>query len=152
MAALSSAKKITFDAGEHGVYGVKAAATWYDGSLMCGEDADGFARPCAIGLTAPEFYGIAVGGGTNSGASGTKQVECIIDCKVRVSAITNLTGVADIGKTVYAINDNLSDLTDTVGTGGTLAVSVGKVVGYIVDAVGGNYFIVHCQAVGKRSV
>ncbi len=149
MAALSSdAQVIVHSSADQARYSVamKTATTIYDGSLVCEEDANGYARPCAIGLTAPEFLGLAVQQVVNSGASGAKNITVLGDCIIEVAAITNLTGGADIGKSVYAINDNVNDLTDTVGAGGTLAVLVGKVVSYIADTSYGNRFRVRLIA------
>jgi hypothetical protein len=148
MAALASDKQVILhDMQARVSNAVKTAVTIYDGSLVCLEDANGYARPCAIGLTAPEFLGIAVQQVVaGAGASGSKNITLVADCFVEVAAITNMTGVTDIGKPVYAINDNVDDLTDTVGAGGTLAVLVGEVVSYITDSSYGNRFRVHLIA------
>jgi hypothetical protein len=145
MAALTTDKQVIIhsDHKPRTSYGVKTAVTIYDGALICAEAADGFARPCAASLTSPEFYGLAVEQVVaGAGASGTKQVTTIIDCIIEVTAIATATGVTDIGSSVYAVTDNVGDLT----LSSTNNVLVGKVTDYIADAVAGNRFRVHLVA------
>lgn len=150
MAALAQDKQVVVmsDGQIRLSYGVKTATTIYDGSLICNESADGFARPVAASLTAPEFLGLAVQKVVNAGASGAANVTALAECVIEVTAVAGATGVAHVGEIVYAASDNIADLTLT----STNNVGVGKITDYIADAVAGNRFRVHLQAAALRSI
>jgi hypothetical protein len=107
---------------------VKASTTIYNGSALCLEQADGYARPVAASLTAPVFLGFALEEVVNSGASGTKRVRTISQgvLTVPLAGVTGATAVTDIGATVYMADDG-SGLTLT----STNNVAIGKIMGLV---------------------
>jgi hypothetical protein len=145
MAALTADKqvKLTTSGMEMTQPLVKASTTIYDGALICLEAADGYARPCAAALTAPEFLGIAAEKVVNGGASGAAHVKTIAETIIEVAAIAGATGVTDIGTQIYTSTDNIADLTTT----STSNVSVGKIIAYV-----GAQFYVLVQADALRSI
>lgn len=123
-------------------FAVLTATTIYRGSAVCAETASGYARPVAASLTNPEFYGFAIDGVANPGASGAEHVEVVQEGVLVVDAITGATGVADIGDVVYMADDG-TGLTET----STNNVAIGKIVDYI-----GGKFRVFFQATALRSI
>lgn len=101
--------------------------------------SSGYARPLVAG---DNFAGFAVRKADNSaGAAGA------INVKVRqrgriVVAVTGVTGVTDVGSTVYASDD------DTF----TLSSTNNSAIGKIIRRVSGTTCVVEFEAVSKRSI
>jgi hypothetical protein len=122
MAALAAAYEVLYKPGNITLYKVAASTTIYKGALVA-VDSDGFAIPIAHGTASLKYVGVAEETVINDGADG--------DASVRISKIGSFvyagTAVqADIGKEVYAVDDN----TVQIGTGGlTNQYKVGTVLG-----------------------
>ncbi len=124
-------------------HGVKAEAVVFAGSALCLESADGFARPIAQSLTAPEFLGFALKSADATGlASGALVIEVAAEGILELAAIAGMTGVTHIGDTVYMADDG-----DAFTGTSTNNVAIGKVV-----AFASGIFYVHFQAHALRSL
>jgi hypothetical protein len=128
---------------EHGVRDtnaipVKAATDIYEGALV-GDDASGYAR----GLVAADpFLGIAFRQAINAaGAAGAVNVRLVERGAIEVD-VTGVTGVGDVGETVYGSDDGTLTLTSSGNS------SVGKVKRH----VSGTKCIVAFEAVTARSI
>ena len=119
---------------------VLTATTIYEGSAVCAESAVGYARPVAASLTSPEFYGFAEESVVNSGASGAKKVKVRREGVIVLTAITGMTGITNIGDSVY-MSDDGTGFTST----STNNVLIGKVGNYV-----DSKFLVDFQAISLR--
>ena len=110
-----------FEIGDVNEYPVIAADIIYEGSAV-GDNGSGYARP----LTAADsFLGFAESQADNSaGAAGAETVRVKDRGKV-VASVTGVTGVGDVGSSVYMSDDDVFTLTSTSNS------LVGKVVRYI---------------------
>ncbi len=127
MAALTATSRVAaVPLGPKQDYSVKASTTVHDGSLICKESATAGARPCASALTAPEFLGLSIEK-VVLGASGAKVVRAFPVCDIIVDAIAGATDTDEMGEDVYAVTDNISQLTLT----STLNTKVGKLTNFV---------------------
>jgi len=119
---------------------VKTNTTIFSGGAVVVEQANGYARPLAASLTVPIFLGYAEEGAANNpGADGAKSVTCRQNGTVFTSAIAGATGIVDIGKVVYMLDDDAFTLTSVNN------VEVGNIENYF-----GGQFLVRFQATALR--
>jgi len=114
---------------------VVAADIIYEGAAV-GDNASGYARPL---VAADPFWGFATRKADNSaGAAGDINVNCRERGYV-VLPVVGVTGVGDVGDTVYASDDNTFTLTAGANT------DIGKVDRYI-GTPGTTYCLVYFEA------
>lgn len=117
---------------------VKAATKIYEGAYV-GDDGNGYAR----GLSASDpFLGVAFRQADNSAGAAAAINVRLVERGALEADVTGVTGVGDVGDTVYASDDGT--LTKTVGTN----TPVGKVKRHI----SGTRCIVAFEAVTARSL
>lgn len=105
--ALSSNQYREFEGGMYNELPVKGSTTVYEGSA-CGDDGSGYARPLSAG---DPFRGFAQDKVDNSaGSDGDKRVRLRREGVVKLD-VANVTGVNDVGKQVYASDDDTFTLT-----------------------------------------
>lgn len=148
MTALSADFKREMAAGPLSVpFPVKTATAIWDRAALCLEDANGFARPVAAGLTNPEFLGFAMHAvATSTDSSGTYYVEINQEGYVVAPSgdVSGVSAVTDVGKTIYMTDDGNGFTTLSTGN-----VPIGKVAA--VDATQSKVWI-HYQAHALRSI
>lgn len=134
MTALGADTPLTFDPSIPPLFNelpVLASTKIYQGAAVAVVKASGYARPATGDTSAEYFVGFAERQADNSsGASGAIRV--VVRSQGIVEKTVTGGSIDDIGKTVYADNDN--DLTLTLGAG-TADVPVGKVFRYISGAI-----------------
>lgn len=96
----------SFELGDLNELPVLTGTTIYRGAAV-GTNGSGFARPLVAG---EPFRGFSTGKVVNAGSSGDKRVQLDEKGKVELP-ITGVTGVADVGKLVYASDDTTFTLT-----------------------------------------
>lgn len=111
MATLAADAVRTYAIGEMEDYPAIAADIIYEGAAV-GDDGNGYARPLQAG---DPFRGFAVERCDNAaGAAGDKTVRCRTEGRI-VLAIGSLA-ITDVGKAVYASDDNTFTLTQSTNT------------------------------------
>lgn len=111
----------------------------YKGSLV-GDNASGYARPLVAG---DPLLGIAEETVDNSaGGAGAKTVKVRQQWAMQVS-VTGVTGVGNVGATVYASDDDTFTLTSTSNT------AIGKIIRFVGSTT---VCVVYCEAAALRSI
>lgn len=106
-------------------YGAVNADYVYQGSLV--GNSSGLAAPLTTSLT---FLGVALEEADNSaGAASAIRLRVASQGVLRDVSIAGASTVADIGKQVYATNDNPADLTLTIGSN----VCIGHICNFNAD-------------------
>ncbi len=114
-----------FELGELNHVGVIAADIIYEGSAV-GDNASGYARPLAAG---DAFLGFAIEKADNSlGAAGA--INVTVKTKGRVKLAIDSLAITDVGKAVYASDDNTFTLTATSNS------AIGRVIRWVSTGVG----------------
>ena len=137
MTTLAANKPRAYELGERNELPVVAADIIYEGAAV-GDNGSGYARPL---VAADVFLGFAreqAENGTTAGANGVKLWE---KGKIQI-AVTGVTGVGDVGETVYATDD------DTF----TLTASGGSAIGKVARHVSGTTCVVEFEAAQRRSI
>lgn len=136
--AADKSRKFGISEGPHSNVGMVATDIIYQGAAV-GDNGSGVARPL---VAADVFLGFAFAKADNaSGSAGDIDVELRLAGEVELS-VTGVTGVGDIGETVYATDD------DTY----TLTASGASAIGKIVRWVSGTTCVVYYEAAAKRSI
>jgi hypothetical protein len=105
--ALSANTPRDYELGERNEYGVSASTKIFEGAAVGINPATGYARPIAAGDI---FVGFAKGPADNSaGAAGAITVRVIDEGKVVL--VVSGAAITDLGKAVYASDDNTFTLT-----------------------------------------
>lgn len=126
--ALTADANVILEQGSYADFQVKASSKIYAGGFV-GDDAAGAARALVAG---DPFYGVAESVADNSaGAVGAVRVRTLLEGKI-VMAVTGVTGIGDIGASVYASAD------DTL----TLTLTSNSLMGKVVDVVSGTTCVV----------
>lgn len=109
------------------------------GGAAVGDNASGYARPLAAG---DPFLGFQEQTVDNpGGAAGDKRARVFPEGYVEVP-VTGVTGLGNVGATVYASDDNTFTLTSTSNSP----------IGKIVDFLSGTTVLVYFQSVHLRSL
>jgi hypothetical protein len=112
MTTLAANVNRVFGLGNYNAVPVIASDIIYMGAAV-GENGSGYARPLVAG---DPFLGFAEAKVDNSsGAAGDLEVNLITKGRIQLS-VTGVTGVADIGKPVYAADDNDFTLTESTNS------------------------------------
>lgn len=126
LSASTSPKIATPNDGDVLTYGVVNADAVYQGSLV--GNSSGYAAPLTTSLA---FWGVALEEGDNtSGAAGAIRIRVATKGVLREVVVAGASTVADIGKQVYATNDNPADLTLTIGSN----VAIGHICNFNADS------------------
>jgi len=137
MSTLALNKPRAYEEGEFNDLPAIVTDIIYEGSAV--GLSSGYARPLVAG---DAFQGFAVKKCDNSaGAAGDKNVRVRKVGEIEID-VTGVTGVTDVGSTVYASDDDTFTLASTSNS------SIGKIVRY----VSGTTVVVHFEAAGKRSI
>jgi hypothetical protein len=138
MTTLAADKSRAYELGDIQELPVVATDIIYEGAAV-GDNASGYARPL---VAADPFLGFAESKVDNSaGAAGDKNVRVRVRGQI-VLSVTGVTGVGDVGETVYASDDDTFTLTSTSNT------AIGKVARYI----SGTAVVVAFEALPHRSI
>lgn len=114
------------------------STTIYEGAALGEVSSGGYIR----GLVAGDvFWGFADRGEVNSGASGAKNALAILKGQIQL-AVVGVTGVANVGETVYASDDGTFTLTSTSNT------AIGKIIRHISSTT----CVVAFEAAAVRSI
>jgi hypothetical protein len=125
MTTLAADQQRAYELGERNDIGVIAADIIYEGAAV-GDNASGYARPLVAG---DPFLGFATETADNSaGAAGAKNVNLRTSGRVQL-AIGSLA-ITDLGKQVYASDDNTFTLTATSNS------AIGRVVRFVSSGIG----------------
>ena len=125
MATLSKDSARTYELGEMNNIGVVATDIIYEGSAV-GDNGAGYARPLVAG---DPFLGFARDKVDNAtGAAGVKNVEA--NTSGRISLSIAALAITDVGKDVYASDDDTFTLTQSTNT------RIGRVVRFVAAGVG----------------
>lgn len=131
MTTLAADKPRAVEHGRINSLPVIAADIIYEGAMV-GDNASGFARPLVAG---DPFRGVALRKVDNTlGAAGDKRVEVDTDCYLELP-ITSLA-ITDVGKQVFASDDDTFTLTQTTNT----------CIGYVHRWVSTGIGIIRCVA------
>lgn len=119
---------------------IKAATTLYEGEALSDDGGNGVADSLAVNET---FLGFCEKGGTAS--STANEIKCKVRRRgvVKGLPVTGVTGVTDLGVTVYADSDNDFTLTSSGNN-----VSIGKVERFVATGYADVYF----EAASVRSL
>lgn len=121
MTTLAKDSPRAYEIGERAELPVVNADIIYEGAAV-GDNASGYARPL---VAADPFWGFAERKADNSaGAAGDINVLVKTRGKI-VLSVTGVTGVGDVGNTVYASDD------DTFTTASTGNTAIGKIMRHI---------------------
>lgn len=121
MTTLAKDSPRAYEIGERAELPVVASDIIYEGAAI-GDNASGYARPLVAG---DPFWGFAERKADNSaGAAGDINVLVKTRGEI-VLAVTGVTGVGDVGETVYASDDDTFTLASTSNT------AIGKVMRHI---------------------
>jgi len=135
MATLAVDTPRTYELGEQNDIGMIAADIIYEGAAV-GDNGSGFARPLVAG---DPFLGMAIHKFDNStGSAGDENVR--VKTKGRVELAVTSLAITDVGKDVYASDDNTFVLSQSTNT------RIGRVVRFVSSGVG----IVEFDAVKSR--
>lgn len=136
--AADKSRKFGVSEGPHSNLPVVATDIIYQGAAV-GDNASGYFRPLVAGDV---FQGFAFAQADNSaGAAGAIDVEVRTSGEVTLS-VTGVSGVGDVGETVYATDD------DTF----TLTASGASAIGKILRWISGTTCVVYFEAAAKRSI
>lgn len=128
MATLSVNTPRRFEAGFEDYFNelpVIASDIIYEGAAVGELNDTGTYQPLGTGSTVDKFAGFAVEKADNSaGAASAKSVKVRTFGRVQL-AVTGVTATTDVGKDVYATDDNVFTLTATSG------VTIGKIVRWV---------------------
>jgi hypothetical protein len=109
-----------------------ASDTIYEGAAVGELNDTGTYQPLGTGSTVDRFAGFCTEKCDNSaGAAGAKKVKVKQRGRVKL-AVTGVTAITDVGKTVWATDDDTFTVTYAAG-----AVEVGEIVRYVGTADGG---------------
>lgn len=137
MTTLSVNKQIPIETGDLNDLPVIAADIIYEGAAV--GMSSGYARPLVAG---DSFAGIAQAKVDNSvGANGAKNVRVLEIGKMEV-VVTGVTGVTNVGATVYASDDDTFTLSSTSNS------PIGKIIRHVSSTT----CVVAFQAVSRRSL
>ncbi len=142
MATLTENKKRDVEFNEDPLYNdipIIASDTVYEGAAVGESSSAGTGRPLVAGDT---FLGFSIAKAANeSGAAGAVNIRVSEKGRVELS-VTGVTGIADLGATVYADDDDSFTLTN----------SSNSTIGKIVRWVSGTKVIVAYQSAQQRSI
>jgi len=125
MATLTARNPRTFELGNFSDLPVIAADIIYDGAAV-GDNASGYARPLVAG---DSFRGFADGSADNSAGSAS-DINVHVQTSGRVQLAVTSLAITDVGKPVYASDDNTFTLTATSNS------HIGRVVRWVSLGVG----------------
>lgn len=110
MTALAADRSLNCEVQRTGDYPVKASTLIYQGSLV--GDSSGTARAL---VAADEFMGIALWNraDNSSGAASAINVKLATQGRLKRQSVTGASTVDDVGKKVYASDDNVLTLTSS---------------------------------------
>ena len=121
MTTLAKDSPRAYEIGERAELPVVASDIIYEGAAI-GDNASGYARPLVAG---DPFWGFAERKADNSaGAAGDINVLVKTRGEI-VLAVTGVTGVGDVGETVYASDDDTFTLASTSNT------AIGKIMRHV---------------------
>lgn len=109
----------------------------YEGAAV-GDNGSGYARPL---VAADPFLGFAREQAENGTTAGANRVKVWEKGKIQI-AVTGVTGVGDVGESVYATDDDTFTLTPSGAT------AIGKVSRH----VSGTTCVVEFEAIQRRSI
>lgn len=125
MATLTVNKKRTYEVNEDAVLNdvdIIAADIVYEGAAVGESSSSGTGRPLVAGDV---FLGFCIAKTDNaSGSASAKQIRVRQKGTVKL-AVTGVSGVADVGATVYASDDDTFTLSSTSNT------AIGKIVRHV---------------------
>lgn len=125
MTTLAVSKLREYELGDRNHLPVIAADIIYEGAAV-GDNGSGYARPL---VAADPFRGFAVTDCDNAtGSAGDKRVE--VRTKGRVQLAIGSLAITDVGKPVYASDDDTFTLTATSNS------YIGRVIGFVSAGVG----------------
>ncbi len=112
MTTLSTNVNRVFEKGDYDSIPIIASDILYQGAAV-GDNGSGYGRPLVAGDPFKGFAQAKVDNG--SGSAGDKDIALIPRGRV-VLAVTGITGLADVGKVVYASDDTTFTLTESTNS------------------------------------